>query len=219
MIKDAFVYPFRGAGPVMLVIGTLSLLFFGVARWAPVFGGIAALLGAAYLATFFLDVIGTTVSGGEEVPDWPSIADGWEDVVFPYLRVVVSVACGGLPLLAVGFLVPESEAFFDVAFFGAVVLGAMYVPMALLNAAVYQTFESVLPHRVLPGIWKCMPSYLISAGLVVVLVLVGGAAVMLGERTAYVGWVFGAALSFYFMLVQARFIGMIYRKNEMALEE
>jgi hypothetical protein len=218
MMVDAFVYPFRGTGPVMLVIGTVGMLLLGVAQVAPLYGWLGGLIGTMYFAAFYLKITGTTVSGSEEIPDWPEVSDYMEDMVKPYLRTVTAWCLAALPWFCVELFVEETEAYSQPLWWLALCFGAGYFPMALLNAAVHETIESVLPHRVVPAIVRCLPSYL---WLVALVVVVGGGGSLVADwffQLHYVGWLSGAFLSFYFAIVSARMVGIIYRKNEEKLE-
>jgi|GEM_PF-2367259 len=220
MLKDVAVYPFRGAGPVMLIIGTALCFMPFLAGFAPVIGFMAVVAGYMYLGAFYLQVIGQTVSDNDEIPDWPSLSNVISDLLLPNIRMAVAGVVAMVPLIAQAFLTEGAEfalEFDSPAAIPGLACMAFYLPMALLNAAVYETVASVLPHRVFPAIYRCMPSYLISSSFFFVIMMAEEFVSDWSERVPYVSWLALAFVSFYFLVIQGRMIGLIYRRSEQAI--
>ena len=57
IIQDIFTYPFRGSGKYMILFGTLLAVAAELAKFAPLFGGIASLFLAAYLTATYFELI------------------------------------------------------------------------------------------------------------------------------------------------------------------
>ena len=210
MISDAFSYPLRGSGRIILVIGSLLSLFLGLGTFAPLLGFVAFMLGMLYLLAYFCDIITTTVGGSEDPPDWPEISDLFSDILAPALRVLGALLVSFIPMLAVRALTGDSPAALP-AVWAAMALGAFYFPMAVLNTLISGEFSGALPHRVFPEIRETMPRYLLAAGLFFAVMLISSVFSALGSKVPYLGPLLASALSLYFMMVQGRVLGMIFR--------
>lgn len=211
MITDAFAYPLRGSGRILLIIGTLlsaaldfasSAWFIGFAAWA---------IGGAYFVAYYFDIIVTTVSGRDEPPDFPDITDLYGDILAPLLRSLAALIIAHLPLMVLAGIYWEEKSW--PAHWQWLCLGfaAFYFPMAILNVAVSDEAAGALPHRVLPDAIRAMPRYLI---LVLLLVAVYAVEQMASSlRIPIVGGLISAGVSLYFVMVQARMAGMFYRQS------
>lgn len=217
MIKDAFAYPLRGNGAAMMFLGTGAVFFIWMSLWwLPLFTrrGVQgfAIMFIGYLAVFCLDVIHVTVIGGRKLPELYSTSS-WDDYGLPIIRAMGAILVAATPVLAVLFAGLGGEAF-DLLVLGvAALMGIFYLPMALANAAVVQTFSSVLPHEVLPSILRCMPSYLWSALLFLTVAVLGYGSQSISLLLPYTGRILSSLLIYYFLVVASRLIGTIYRKH------
>lgn len=219
LLKDSLVYPFRGTGWMMILMGAGLVLVFQVAAVAPVLGGIAGLLGWAYLMAFYFDVIATTVSGSDETPEWPVVSELRSDVLLPAAQIFCAWLLSLGPAFALNFLVSETWEHRVLLFWGLLGLGVFYFPMSLLNMVVCGELGAMLPHRVMPAIWRCLRFYLPVVVLVVVISGIAfGVDALAGKAPLLLGWALAAPAGLYLTLVQARMLGMVYRKHEAVLE-
>ena len=89
LVGDAFIYPLRGQGKSLLVVGAL---FFMVVHWVQhymLMAFVLTIVMAGYLCAFMFSIVSRSASGDPEPPGWPDISDAYEDIVRPLLVVVV----------------------------------------------------------------------------------------------------------------------------------
>lgn len=212
MISDAFAYPLRGSGRTLLIIGAVLSALLNLGASVPFLGLAAYVLGGAYFVAYYFDIIVTTVSGREDPPDFPDITDLYGDILAPLLRSLAALILAHLPLIALIIMhwgegpVPPVYQWLCVAF------AAFYFPMAILNVAVGDEAAGALPHRVLPDAIRAMPRYLILVLLLAVVYVVSRFAGIAGQKVPFVGGLVTAAVSLYFVMVQARMAGVFYRQ-------
>jgi len=211
LVGDAFVYPLRGRGKWLLLVGTL---FFTVAGWftiVPLFGLLLALLIAGYLCAYMFRVVGRSAQGDRQLPDWPGFTDLYEDIVYPLLLVVGTALLAFLPaiVLGLGHLFGGWQT--ETAFVAALVVGLLYLPMALLGVCLNQTFAMAGPHIVIPAILKVPLEYLTVCsvlGVVVVLQTLAGKHVL--DRLPLLGGLLGQFLSLYCLVLEMRLLGVLF---------
>jgi hypothetical protein len=224
----AFVYPFRGNGTLMLLLGTplfallqlASSLTLGFIAW------IATVLVVGYFGMLLIDVIRGTASAEAKTMEWPDFT-GYGDlaevavqigltalIVFSPVFVCLFLAPGIWLESISQLLTPEIWALLALAFTG---LGLAYYPMALLAVVMFDDWAAVNPLRVVPAIVRAFLHY------IVVLVLLGGlwlvreaGGLVLGALP--LGWKFAAYLpvefvTFYTLIVSARLLGLLYVAN------
>lgn len=211
MFTDAFGYPFRFGGWVMIVSGAVFAAVLDFLQIFPMVGLPVAVFAAGFFAGFYLDIVSTTMAGDDGVPDWPSVSDFSDDILMPFLRVIGLVLLSFAPVAVVAWLLDGKAPAFPWAIGAAVAWGCLYFPMALLGSIVCGNLFGALPHIVLPGIFRALPGYLLAVPGLVIAMAAGGAAEEFGGRIPYVGWLMASAIAIYAMMMQARVIGLIYR--------
>lgn len=214
MIQDAFTYPLRGSGRILLIIGAVLSVVLDFAAGAPLVGLVAWILGGAYFIAYYFDIIVTTVSGRDEPPDFPEVTDLYGDIIAPLLRSlgVLIVACVPLILVTVLFR-SETEPVPRPAWWAGVLFAAFYYPMAILNVAVGDEFAGALPHRVLPDIIRAMPRYLLLVVLLVAVLIISDVASRKILQIPVAGSLISAGVSLYFIMAQARLAGLFYLES------
>nr|MDQ3625455.1 hypothetical protein [Verrucomicrobiota bacterium] len=134
--------------------------------------------------------------------------------ILPFFRVLGAIVLSFLPLFVCVFAIDGDSAAFAPAIWGSVAFGCLYFPMAILAIVLFGNLRGALPHLVLPALFRCMPGYLL---VVIVLVLVFIASAVAAEfagQVRFVGWLLTAAVSLYFLIVQARLIGLLYVQHQ-----
>lgn len=198
----------------MIVLGAVLAVILDWLQAAPLFGLVIAVLSAGYFGAFYLDIISTTILGRDEVPDWPGVSSFWDDILGPFLRLLMLCVISFGPAVAIGILGDEEEAWRLPALLAALLLGSLYFPMAVLGAQAFGNIFGASPHLVLPAIFRAMPLYLaVWFALVVVFVGSGFAGELLG-KIPYVGWLVTSAVALYGMMFQGRLIGLLYRDRQ-----
>jgi len=224
LLPRAFGYPFQGNGPILLVAGTVFLLFVrlvaSAAGGAVLVGGAALLIitvfAGGYTFSYCKRIIEATASGEDAPPDWPDFNDLFEDALQPFLQLLALLAMVFGPAILVSFVSLPSlwmTGLLELLFLG---LGVVLAPMALLALTMYDRVLALNPALLVPSILRCPVHYFATAGL------------FLGALGAYAGvdfvlaWLLpipylpalvATALSLYFLLVAMRVLGVFYRAN------
>jgi FHA domain len=225
LLPKVFRYPFQGDGWILMVTGTLFYLFINFITSAGVYSpfGLVALVlvctfGFGYLFSYQQRIILTTSNGSKEMPDWPDFL-GWGDVFFPLVQLLIILAFCFVPtwLVAVmansypimsGFLVPT------------LVLGCLYLPMALLAVTMFDTVMALNPFLIIPSMLRVYREYLAACGVLLVILLLQGlvnfsmalfkhSIVIPGLVCGFAGW--------YFLTVEMRLLGVLYRTKKVEL--
>lgn len=210
MFLDAIAYPIRGSGWLMILIGAIFSVILDILKSAPLFGILVAVFSAGYFGAFYLDMIATTMTDREEVPDWPSFGSFIEDILSPFFRLVGLVFISFLPALVVIFAGHDSSWFIP-GMIAAIVYACLYFPMAVLATQAFGGLGAALPHIVFPGIVHALPGYLLAVAALVAGLIICAVARVFTADIPYVGWFLTAAIALYSLMFQARLIGLIYR--------
>jgi hypothetical protein len=216
-ISDAFSYPFRGDGVIILILGTLV---FTVLNFVGKFSWYISIAAWGYLMLMLQSVIHGTAMGEKTVPKWPDF-EGMGELAGKWLQWMVAVAlCMGPALfflIRMGMTEDESLIIW-VILFGF--LGAIYFPMGILGVAMYDSLAALNPMLVVRSILRVPGHYILTlfvfAGLIVVKAVTG----KLGDLPGAIGIVghvvdeFDALWSAIFL---ARVLGGLYYVNRKKL--
>jgi hypothetical protein len=217
MFADAVGYPIRFGGWAMIVTGAVLSVVLDFLQAVPVAGMAIGAFAFGFFCGFYLSIVSTTIAGDDGVPDWPDVTDFIDDIGWPLVRVVGLGIISFVPVIVVINLVPEHSSAFPWAVGAAVAAGCFYFPMALLGSTVCGNLYGALPHIVLPGIFRALPGYLLAVPALVIAFVAGFAAEVYSSRIPYVGWFVASAVAIYSMMIQARLIGLIYRRKREVL--
>ncbi len=210
MFIDALTYPVRRSGWIIILVGAIFSVILDILQFAPLIGLLVGLFSAGYFGAFYLDIIGTTMGGRDQVPEWPSFSSFWDDIIQPFFRLLGLVILAFGPAIATLSFGDDHAWWFGPAIIAAVIYGCFYFPMAVLASQAFGHIGAALPHIVLPAIFKALPGYLLALGA---LILVFAICVFAQEFTAkipFVGWFITAAVALYGLMFQGRLIGLIY---------
>lgn len=181
-LPGAVVFPFRGSGVLMLIVGTLLLAIvnagggmggFGLrGRMGPGFRGgmsfgwwglMARVVVLGYLFTYMQSIIHSTAVEEEEMPPLPSITNFWEDIVLPCLQLIGVTLISFAPAIGVGlWVVATEQESMGVLLVSVFALGCLYFPMAFLAAALLDSVAAANPLQVIPSIFKVPLEYLVA---------------------------------------------------------
>lgn len=214
-VPGAFAFPFKRGGLMLIVIGGLFFWLAG-ATAGVTFGVIGAVIGGGYLAAYMLRIINHTANGGDELPDWPGFADMWEDIVLPFgliLAVNLFSFAPAIAYFAAGIYYHILNFWIFVALLG---LGLFYLPMGLLGAAIYDSVSGLNPVMIIPSIFKTFGAYLVACTVMVLIAVLRGVFSVVLPRipVLFVGSAIEGILSFYFITVEMRILGLLYRTYE-----
>jgi hypothetical protein len=186
-------------------------LLFGVMGHAPLIGFIAVLYVLAYFAAYYCGIVSTTIGGKNEMPEWPGPTSFFDDIARPVqMAVVFLLSC--LPGMAYAWThgAHHVEDLLDLLL---EMVGTSYFPMGCIAVVMVGTLESVLPHRVVPAIMRCLPGYLVPmAFLFAAKLLTAVLDHVLSGAPAVFSSVLVALAWFYLLIIQARITGLTGRR-------
>lgn len=240
-LRDLFRYPLRGNGAGILVVGAacfaVVLEVFGnpLAGAASnpmmgVIGAVALITIIAYFGAFFVDVLRDSATGSDDLPEWPDPSRG--GFVADSSRVTTALLASYMPLW-VGLAVSVGEAFSNAPPFGwiggpgrfgalagaALLLGSVYLPMAVLANVLVSPLACLNPLFVVRSMAAAPRDYLLCVGACVAVVAVTTALAWF-VSPLLPGLVVGAAtclILFYGLAVTFRSMGLFYRVHTHAL--
>jgi hypothetical protein len=210
MFVDALTYPLRRSGWIMIVIGAIFSAILDVLKFAPLAGILVGIFSAGYFGAFYLDIVSTTMGGRDEVPDWPSFGNFWDDIVSPFIRLTGLAILSFGPVVAVVICADHKALWGPPALLAAMIFGCLYFPMAVLATQAFGGLGAALPHIVLPAVCKALPGYLLVVGALVLVFAVCGFAQEFAAKVPFIGWFLASAVALYGLMFQGRLIGLIY---------
>lgn len=218
----------------MLVLGLFVLSFLPtVLSYLPIGGsllaGVVDLFLLGYYALFLQSILHATMSGQDRIPAWPDAHHPFE-LFEECLAIAAPFLVSFLPLIllrasAAGFSALQSSGFVlrsSMPVFLAdgtswriglesalVLLGWLYLPMAVLVQTFYGGAALLNPIAVARAAWETGPSYLLVAFLVWAMVTAAWAVSLIpGNFITAFG---SALLVFYALIVAVRLLGTHYR--------
>ncbi len=211
MLKDALVYPFKNnLWLSLMVLGSVLLLILNMLMLFPRLGWIAGVVMASMLAALYMDTIATTITQQERPPKWPALEDIARNLLEPAIKLLVVMVLSGLPFYLVYNFLDRDTALWPVAISTTAAYAYLYFPIASLAVAAVGNPVACLPHIVLPAIVRTLPH---SLGLSALVAAQSGVAWLLADNVfsvPYVGVFISGLLLIYGLLVQGRYIGLVY---------
>jgi hypothetical protein len=168
-LPDAFPYPVRGAGALIVIAGIIifALLKFGRlmiqlgSLRSMACGVLLEMFAGGYLFTYLQGIIHSTVAEERELPDLPGLSNFAEDIVQPFFRLFGLFLCCFVPALAVAIWAGiTQQPAGALAFLLALGFGGIYFPMAFLAMAILDSIGAANPLVVVPSILKAPTEYL-----------------------------------------------------------
>jgi hypothetical protein len=212
-LLDAFVYPLRGNGGILVLTGAVLLAVLSLFQGIPRLGILILLFICGYFGAHFIEVINSTVQGRDEPPDWPSVTDIADDIVAPLVRLFGLLVISFGPLAAVRFFGSTADGWFLPGLIGAGIWGVTYFPMSLIAVTVTDQFAAASPHIVLPAIGRSLPGYFLNVlGMIVAVVGLFGVQGVVSQ-IPYVGSFLTGLSGLYGLIFLARYFGLTYRRQ------
>jgi hypothetical protein len=227
-LPGVFVYPFKGAGPFVLIVCMIVMAALGFIKGMWGWFMLASFYG--YLFAFMQNIIHSTASEDEELPGWPA----WDGLGGCALRLAGALLFSfgpaiGLEMYAIWYEEPVA----GMAMIPAMIFGCLYFPMALLAVAMKDSPLAGNPLVVLPSIVKVPLEYIVTVALMAAVIIIerGGEMVltelfpkgMLTHSIAKLLEMFGARLvwnfiALYLLAVNMRILGLLYvaKKRKLA---
>lgn len=219
-LPGMFAFPFQGGGAVFLICGALVLGFLDVLK---MFGGLFGVglhvIYWGYLFSFMQRLVQTAAQGSDEWANWSIVTDFFQDIVQPFLQIlVVSIVCFA-PAWFLAFkwkidlMSPAGADPSHLAIYGAALLaGAVYYPMSILAVSMFDSVAALNPVLIVPSIFRVAKEYVTVLVLMAVIVGVklGGEYATLQLKIPFLPTFVTALLGLYFLIVQMRMLGLMY---------
>ncbi len=220
---NAFAYPFRGDGVMLLAGGTIFFLVLNVAkfflRYAIGYGWVLLVMltifGAGYLVTYLRQILLDTAAGENRMPDWPDFTD-FSSLASPFFQLVGTVVFSFGPAIALAVyaaVAAEVGPWFGWAMLAALLFGCAYFPMAFMAVAMFDSIGAVNPMLVVPSILRIPLDYLAAAVLFAIILLVRWAGQVVVPHILPVPILpslLSGFLGLYFLAVEVRILGLLF---------
>lgn len=180
LLPQAFAYPFRRDGLILLFAGTVFFGFLdGILRGphiAGMFVGTYVLMVELFALGYFISymrcIVATSAYGEQEMPKYPDFANFWDDMMQPILLVGGSLLLCFAPTLFymyyVDYTLPGPEL---AGFIALVALGCMALPMCLLAVFMFDTVFALNPVVLFVSVFRVPAEYTVAC--IVFMFLVG----------------------------------------------
>ena len=221
--REAFSYPLRKDGAILLVCGTFVFSLLDGGRWVLSYFKFAGILGLAYwlclimsvgyLFAFMQNIVQSSSQGEEKMPDWPEISGFWDDLAIPFFRFgVIWFLCLGPGIAVMLFVSP-------LAGLPLLLLGLFCLPMAILTVCLADGIAGLNPIIIFSGIGKVPLPYLTICGIFLVIIALMHGSRMLLELTGIpvLPTVISTFISLYGITVEMRLLGLLYFTNKSKL--
>ncbi len=213
LLPGAFGYPFKSKGIILLVLGAVVFLFLEfLASWS----WLIKIISTGYLFAYMQRIVAFTAQGEDELPDFPEFGEWWADIILPYLLFVGTWVVSFAPAIGVFFLLKgdADASTIGLAMIAAVIVGAIYFPMALLAVAVSDSFVALSPHIVVPSMFRVFLPYVVTlvvVGLLVAVRIGSHFGMLLLADIPFLPSVLMGFVSLYLLVVMMRVLGLLFR--------
>lgn len=232
--RQAFQYPFRGDGWILLLGGSFFFGFLDLANYVGRNSFAYAMrammmrvviftfiLGSGYLFSYLKKIIAYTAQGEPHMPDWPELTEWKEDIVAPMFQFLM-ICCFSFGPAFLTWLVMDF--WFEVDYPWLVWLvslaGCAYFPMALLGVAMFDSLAAAHPLFVIGSITVVPREYsiavLVFAGILAFRWLSETLLAML-LRIPLVPILISDLLGICLLMVEARILGLLYLSKKQTL--
>jgi hypothetical protein len=223
-LPGAFVYPFRGAGVLMIIVA--AVLFVAARNLVGLFSLVLSIVLFGYLFSFMQNIVHATAAGDDEMPDLP----GLDDVFGGALRLAgTSVISFAPPVVLLALNAFGGMDIPPLYILATAVLGGFYFPMAFLAVAMMDSLAAANPLVVVSAMLKVPLAYFVTALLTVGIYFVrwaGDVVIGIVQRQATFTksmqemlLIFGLRIvwglfSIYLLIVSMRLLGLLYVTNK-----
>jgi len=210
-IPGAFVFPCRRNGLILLLSGTAFFVIMNfLSGAAGIVGAGVGLFSCGYLFAFVLSIINTTAMGQDEMPGWPDFDGWWESGILPFFQLFgILAVCFG-PAISYASLAKEVEVWPLVLLW---IGGLLYLPMALLAVAMYDSLAALNPMLIAASILRVPLEYAVTClvlGLLLLLYVVVSHVLIGNLHARLVASIADHFLLFYTLTLVARLAGLLF---------
>jgi hypothetical protein len=226
--REAFSYPVKKDGVILLVCGTVVFAFLNgalgvlstVVKYFGVLGisfwlgfSLCVIMSVGYLFAFMQNIVQSSSHGEEKMPDWPEISGFWDDLVIPFFRFgFIWVLCLGPGIVVMLLASPTAGV-------PLLLLGLFCLPMAILTVCLADSIAGLNPIVIFSSIGKVLLPYLTICGIFLVIIALMHGSQMLLELTGIpiLPTVISTFISLYGITVEMRLLGLLYYTNKARL--
>ena len=238
---EAFSYPLRRGNAGVLLLGVAVLVIVpSVLSVVPLGGSLAGigidLFLTGYYALFLRSILHASMEGRDDFPAWPDL-ERPTDLIEDFFSLVAPFIVSFLPLIllrasASGFAALQSMGFlfrsavpaglsqaspgYALLSVGLLILGWLYLPMAILVWTYYGGASILNPIVVARSAWRTGASYLLLVVLVAAMISGAWGLSLLPE--GFLTSIGSSLLAFYALVVAMRMLGTHYRIHRETLE-
>jgi pSer/pThr/pTyr-binding forkhead associated (FHA) protein len=210
-IPGAFVFPCRRNGLILLLSGTAFFVIMNyLSGAAGMVGAGVGLFSCGYLFAFVLSIINTTAMGQEEMPGWPDFDGWWESGIFPSFQLFGILAVCFAPAILYGWLAKEVEIWALVLLW---IAGLLYLPMALLAVAMYDSLAALNPMLIVASILRVPLEYAVTClalGFLLLVYVMVSNVLMENLHARLLASIAEHFLFFYTLTLVARLAGLLF---------
>ena len=170
---------------------------------------IIAVFALGYLCAYLQKLVQSSALGDENMPAWPDLSEVGQEIVQPALQYLGSfVLCLGPGILCLR-LAPADFKAYGYLLLG---LGSLYLPMALLAVAMYDSLAAVDPMLVIRSILRAPSAYAgVCAGMAVVVGVEFLVETLSGlMRIPILSSIGSGLVGLYFQVIAMRILGLFY---------
>ena len=213
LVKDILGFAYRGGGKYVLLMCVVLSMVADLVSIAPFVGCIASLILSGYFCATYFQIIESSASGGKEAPEFPDVANLFEDMIWPMLQIAVVIFVSFGPLLGYSFFVEEREQN-ELLMLGLLGWGVTYAPMAMLAVVILGYTGGLGPHIVLPAIFRSGWIYWLGVAMLVLLYAFSNAIYDALSGVLILRTLIMALVGSYILMTNARILGLIYREKQ-----
>lgn len=213
LLKDILTFAWRGSGKYVLISCVVLSVIADLASLAPVIGLIASLLLSGYFCAVYYQLIQSSATGGKEAPDFPETSNIMEDILWPMLQIFAVALVSFGP--CIGYMIwAGEESANPMVVYGLLGLGVVYFPMAMLAVVILGYTGALMPHIVVPAIFR--GGWIYWAGVVMLLALYFMKSTIddMFSGKIIIGHLIMAVIGSYTLMTNARILGIVYRERE-----
>jgi len=158
-VMDAFSYPFRGDGFIILALG---MVLFTIVDFIGLFSLFISIAAWGYLLLMLQQVIHGTAMGENRLPNWPDF-DGFGELFTKWVQwLVVMVVSFGAAIVLAAMAGAERDQSLLIGAVAAFLAGSVYFPMAILSVGMHDTVGGLSPILVFRSIFQVPGHYLLT---------------------------------------------------------
>jgi predicted RNA-binding Zn-ribbon protein involved in translation (DUF1610 family) len=210
-LPRAFLYPFLGNGKFLLLSGTVFFAALDVLASIPILEIFIGVFVGGYLCAYMMKIMRTSADGSNKPPEWPEFFDWWQSIARPLALTGGAILVSFCPALIYWYFTSVAHPTDFHLFVVLVGFGILYLPMALLAVALYESLLALNPLFLIGATLKVGPHYLLACILLALVFVFSQFLQGVLTSVTFFSVILARLLSLYLLLVEMRVIGIMYR--------